>query len=73
MRLKREAVADTISGMASTVLQVLRLGGRSWSDALVLQEAAVARVKAGAPDMLLLVEHPPTFSFGRRQNVDPDE
>ena len=38
----------------------------AYRDAWARQEAAHAEVLAGGPERLLLVEHPPTVTFGRR-------
>jgi len=46
-------------------LVVRRLGRIGWHDARLLQERAARRVEEGAPDELLLVEHPPVVTVGR--------
>jgi lipoyl(octanoyl) transferase len=48
-------------------LQVRRLGRLDYAAALAVQQETARAVLAGdAPDTLLLVEHPPTFTVGRR-------
>ncbi|MCC6850422.1 MAG: lipoyl(octanoyl) transferase LipB [Deltaproteobacteria bacterium] len=47
-------------------IEVCRLGRRDYGEALAVQEAARARVLAGGPEQLLLVEHPPVITLGRR-------
>lgn len=42
------------------------LGRRGFSEALALQVAARSEVVAGAPGVVLLVEHPPVLTLGRR-------
>jgi lipoyl(octanoyl) transferase len=47
-------------------LQVVDLGRMEYDAAVARQEAAVAAVAEGRlPDLLLLVEHPPVYTFGR--------
>jgi lipoyl(octanoyl) transferase len=41
-----------------------------YRDAWALQEAAHAEVVGGAEERILLVEHPPVITFGRRPGVD---
>ena len=45
------------------------LGTMAYRDAWALQEAAHAEVLGGAEERVLLVEHPPVITFGRRPNV----
>src|SRR5205807_296168 len=45
-------------------------GRRPYRDAWTLQEAAHAQVLAGGEERVLLVEHPPVITFGRRPGVD---
>ena len=46
-------------------LQVQRLGRRSYDEVLALQESRLAAVIDGAPETLLLLEHPPVYTLGR--------
>jgi lipoyl(octanoyl) transferase len=46
------------------------LGTLPYRDAWALQEAAHAEVVAGADERILLVEHPPVITFGRRPGVE---
>jgi lipoyl(octanoyl) transferase len=50
------------------LVQDLRTLG--YRDAWALQEAAHAQVVDGAEERILLVEHPPVITFGRRPGVD---
>lgn len=51
--------------MADTVLRV-DLGRRDYDDALAIQRELVVRRREGSiPDVLVFVEHPPTFTIGR--------
>ena len=60
------------------MLKVRRLGRMDYAAALAVQQETARAVLTGdAPDTLLLVEHPPTFTIGRRGNagsilVSPD-
>jgi len=48
-------------------VEVRRLGRRGYEETLALQEEARAQVIAGnGPEQLLLVEHPPVITLGRR-------
>jgi lipoate-protein ligase B len=52
-------------------LWVCHLGTILYSDALALQEHIQTRRQAGAiPDTLLLLEHPPVYTRGRRSHPD---
>jgi lipoyl(octanoyl) transferase len=42
------------------------LGRQPYLDAWRLQEAVASRVRAGGPDRLLLLEHDPVYTIGRR-------
>lgn len=46
-------------------LEVIDLGRLDYEAALARQEAEVETVRDGAPDRLLLVEHPPVYTIGR--------
>lgn len=46
------------------------LGTMAYRDAWALQEAAHAQVVDGAEERILLVEHPPVITFGRRPGVE---
>lgn len=46
------------------------LGRRPYLDAWRLQEAIASRVRAGGPDRLLLLEHDPVYTIGRRGSTD---
>lgn len=41
------------------------LGRRPYDEALAEQERVLAAVQAGAPEQVLLVEHPPVYTLGR--------
>src|SRR4051812_12300055 len=47
-------------------MRVQDLGNLGYRDAWAAQEAAHAEVLAGAEERILLVEHPPVVTFGRR-------
>ncbi len=47
-------------------LDVLDAGTLRYGEALALQRRAVEEVKAGGADRLILVEHPPVVTLGRR-------
>ena len=58
----------------AVALQVRRLGCREYGEVLALQESLLADVVAGAPETLLLLEHPPVYTLGRgniAQAYDP--
>jgi lipoyl(octanoyl) transferase len=58
-------------GLCSDELWVCHLGLRPYSDALTIQETLRARRQVGEiPDTLLLLEHPPTYTLGRRSGAD---
>jgi len=48
------------------MIQVRDLGTLAYRDAWAVQEEAQAEVVAGGEERLLLVEHPPVITFGRR-------
>ena len=48
---------------------VTDLGTMPYREAWAAQERAHAEVVAGGEEQLLLVEHPPVITFGRRPNV----
>ncbi len=57
----------TVAGHYANELWVCHLGMLPYRDALVLQERIRARRQAGElPDTLLLLEHPPVYTRGRR-------
>ena len=51
-------------------MRVIDLGTVPYRDAWAAQERAHAEVIAGGDEQLLLVEHPPVITFGRRPNVE---
>ena len=62
----KSAVAAALAPEARPI-EVHRLGRCGYEETLALQEEARARVIAGnAPEQLLLVEHPPVITLGRR-------
>ncbi|MEN8159961.1 MAG: lipoyl(octanoyl) transferase LipB [Myxococcota bacterium] len=65
---------QTATGRQPTTagLSVEWLGRVPYGEALALQDAAVAERRAGGPDRLLLLEHPPVVTLGRstrRENL----
>jgi lipoate-protein ligase B len=46
-------------------LRVRRLGRQPYADVLALQESLLAAVAEGAPETVLLLEHPPVYTLGR--------
>ncbi len=64
----KSAVAIAVSPEVSPI-EVRRLGRLGYEDTLALQEEARAQVIAGGPEQLLLVEHPPVITLGRRGDV----
>ena len=50
-------------------MQVRDLGTMNYRDAWALQERVHAEVLAGADEQLLLVEHPPVITLGRRPGL----
>lgn len=59
-------------------LRATALGRVGYIDAWRLQEAIAARIRAGGPQRLLLLEHDPVYTIGRRGSLDhltasPDE
>lgn len=64
----KSAVAIAVSPAVAPI-EVRRLGRMGYEETLALQEAARAQVIAGAPEQLLLVEHPPVITLGRRGDV----
>ncbi len=54
----------------SANILVQDLGTMRYRDAWAVQEAAHAEVLAGGAERILLVEHPPVITFGRRPGVD---
>lgn len=54
-------------------LWVVRLGRRPWREVAELQERArELRLAGEVPDLLLLCEHPPTYTRGRRRDREGD-
>jgi lipoyl(octanoyl) transferase len=51
-------------------MRIEDLGTMRYREAWALQERAHAEVVAGAEERLLLVEHPPVITFGRRPGVE---
>ena len=52
-------------------IQVVRAGRQAYRDCWELQQRLAAARRAGqVPDLLLLVEHPPTYTIGRRGTRD---
>ncbi|HEX4484093.1 MAG TPA: lipoyl(octanoyl) transferase LipB [Solirubrobacteraceae bacterium] len=57
--------------MPSDEILVCHLGHIPYSDGVAIQETIRARRQAGElPDTLLLLEHPPTYTLGRRSGAD---
>ncbi len=57
--------------MSTSELWIARLGVVPYREALAFQEAVRARRQAGElPDVLLLLEHPPVYTRGRRSSDD---
>ena len=62
---------STPSTADAGLLQVRRLGVVAYPEALALQRELVAARAAGEiPDTLLLLEHPPVFTLGRRRAAE---
>jgi lipoyl(octanoyl) transferase len=61
----KSAVAVAV-GAEPRPIEVRRLGLRDYAETLALQEEARTDVLAGGPEQLLLVEHPPVITLGRR-------
>ncbi|MBX3028142.1 lipoyl(octanoyl) transferase LipB [bacterium] len=59
------AIAAATGAVAAPPLQVRRLGRRPYEEVLALQEDLLARVAAGGPETVLLLEHPPVYTLGR--------
>ena len=51
-------------------LHATALGRVRYLDAWRLQEAVAARIRAGGPERLLLLEHEPVYTIGRRGSLD---
>ncbi len=61
----KSAVAVALSPDVSPI-EIVRLGRRDYEETLELQEKARTQVIDGGPEQLLLVEHPPVITLGRR-------
>jgi lipoyl(octanoyl) transferase len=64
----KSAVAVALSPAVSPI-EIRRLGRRDYEETLALQEEARSHVIAGGPEQLLLVEHPPVITLGRRGDM----
>ena len=64
----KSAVAVALSPDVSPI-EVRRLGRRDYEETLILQEDARAQVIDGGPEQLLLVEHSPVITLGRRGDM----
>lgn len=64
----KSAVAVALSP-GVTPIEIRRLGRRDYEETLALQEEARNRVIAGGPEQLLLVEHSPVITLGRRGDM----
>ena len=62
----KSAVATAVESEPRHLIEVRRLGRRDYEETLAIQEEARERVIAGEPERLLLVEHPPVITLGRR-------
>ena len=51
-------------------LRATWLGRMAYRDAWRLQEAVATRLLAGGPERLLLLEHPPVYTIGRRGTTE---
>jgi len=51
-------------------LRATWLGRVAYLDAWRLQEAVATRLRAGGPERLLLLEHPPVYTIGRRGTTE---
>jgi lipoyl(octanoyl) transferase len=56
--------------VARPSLHATALGRVGYVDAWRLQEAIAARIRAGGPERLLLLEHEPVYTIGRRGSLD---
>jgi lipoate-protein ligase B len=68
--VKRPARLAALGASYNLGVHVEDLGTVPYRDAWALQEAAHAEVVGGAEERILLVEHPPVITFGRRPGVD---
>jgi lipoyl(octanoyl) transferase len=64
-----ESLAAARAAGPAEPLLVEWLGRVPYDDALTLQRGAAARVAAGGPDRLLLLEHEPVFTLGRNASA----
>src|SRR5437660_9301043 len=53
-----------------SALHATWLGRVAYLDAWRLQEAVATRVRSGGPERLLLLEHDPVYTIGRRGTID---
>ena len=54
----------------SATLRATWLARTDYLDAWRLQEAVATRVRSGGPERLLLLEHAPVYTIGRRGTID---
>ena len=62
-------MVDPICRYTLSVMIVVDLGTMAYRQAWAMQEQAHTAVAEGQEERLLLVEHPPVITFGRRPNV----
>jgi len=63
-------LVEAMNAAANDELWVCQLGTIPWREALAMQEQIRARRQAGElPDVLLLLEHPPVYTRGRRSHA----
>lgn len=62
----RSAVAVAVPSTDARAFEVRRLGRAGYEETLALQESVRAGVIAGGPEQLILVEHDPIITLGRR-------
>jgi lipoyl(octanoyl) transferase len=64
-----KSAAAVASAPEPSSIEICRLGRRDYEQTLALQEEARNDVIAGGPERLLLVEHPPVITLGRRGDM----